>query len=167
PASVRVYLCLTPCDMRRSFDGLHALVREHLRRTSVCVRQPTAGSGQDSVRGPRRVCDVEQAPGGGHVRNAVGRGRRGTPARDREFTERNKIEALLRELLDAKRNRKSEQLSADQLALLATLWQARQAEAPSQPDDSDDHDPSPNPGTGGSAPKKRAGGRQPLPRPLQ
>jgi transposase len=30
PASVRVYLCLRPCDMRRSFDGLHALVREHL-----------------------------------------------------------------------------------------------------------------------------------------
>ncbi len=26
PASVRVYLCLKPCDMRRSFDGLHALV---------------------------------------------------------------------------------------------------------------------------------------------
>lgn len=30
PASVRVYLCLTPCDMRKSFDGLHALVRDHL-----------------------------------------------------------------------------------------------------------------------------------------
>jgi transposase len=30
PGSVRVYLCLTPCDMRKSFDGLHALVREHL-----------------------------------------------------------------------------------------------------------------------------------------
>ena len=30
PASVRVYLCLTPCDMRKSFDGLHELVREHL-----------------------------------------------------------------------------------------------------------------------------------------
>lgn len=26
PASVRVYLCTAPCDMRRSFDGLHALV---------------------------------------------------------------------------------------------------------------------------------------------
>jgi transposase len=26
PASVRVYLCTVPCDMRRSFDGLHALV---------------------------------------------------------------------------------------------------------------------------------------------
>lgn len=25
PASVRVYLCTVPCDMRRSFDGLHAL----------------------------------------------------------------------------------------------------------------------------------------------
>lgn len=26
PASVRVYLCTAPCDMRRSFDGLHSLV---------------------------------------------------------------------------------------------------------------------------------------------
>jgi transposase len=30
PASVRVYVCLTPCDMRRSFDSLHALVRDRL-----------------------------------------------------------------------------------------------------------------------------------------
>ncbi len=30
PGSVRVYLCLTACDMRKSFDGLHTLVREHL-----------------------------------------------------------------------------------------------------------------------------------------
>ena len=30
PVSVRVYLCLTPCDMRKSFDSLHALVREHM-----------------------------------------------------------------------------------------------------------------------------------------
>jgi transposase len=30
PASVRVYLCLTPCDMRKSFDALAALVREYL-----------------------------------------------------------------------------------------------------------------------------------------
>ena len=30
PASVRVYLCLSPCDMRLSFDGLHVLVRDHL-----------------------------------------------------------------------------------------------------------------------------------------
>ena len=30
PASVRVYLYLTACDMRKRFDGLHALVREHL-----------------------------------------------------------------------------------------------------------------------------------------
>ena len=31
PASVRVYLCTSPCDMRRSFDGLHALVAERLQ----------------------------------------------------------------------------------------------------------------------------------------
>lgn len=31
PASVRVYLCLSPCDMRKSFDSLQALVRDHLQ----------------------------------------------------------------------------------------------------------------------------------------
>jgi transposase len=85
---------------------------------------------------------------------------------DRECTERNKIEALLRELLDARRNRKSEQLSADQLALFAAAWQARQAEAESSttPDRADDDDtPSPD----GSVPKKRTGGRQALPRHLK
>jgi len=88
---------------------------------------------------------------------------------DREFTQRNKIEALLRELLDAKRNRKSEQLSADQLALFAAAWQARQAEveAPAKPDDSDDNNPNAAPGGGESTAKKRTGGRQPLPRHLK
>lgn len=31
PASVRVYLCLKACDMRKSFDGLRTLVEEHLQ----------------------------------------------------------------------------------------------------------------------------------------
>lgn len=86
---------------------------------------------------------------------------------DREFTERNKIETLLRELLDARRNRKSEQLSADQLALFAAAWQARQAETEvsAKADESDDNDV--NPGGGEPTPKKRAGGRQPLPRHLK
>src|SRR5688572_3651020 len=85
---------------------------------------------------------------------------------DREFTERSKIETLLRELLDAKRNRKSEQLSADQLALFAAAWQARQAatETPESPTDSEDHDgDDTSAGAAGSAPKKRTGGRQALP----
>jgi transposase len=87
---------------------------------------------------------------------------------DREFSERNKIEALLRELLDGKRSRKSEQLSADQLALFAAAWQARQAEAePAKPEGSDDDDSNANPGSGESAAKKRSGGRQPLPRHLK
>jgi transposase len=87
---------------------------------------------------------------------------------DREFSERNKIEALLRELLDAKRSRKSEQLSAGQLALFAAAWQARQAEAePAKPEGSEDDDSNANSGGGESAAKKRSGGRQPLPRHLK
>jgi transposase len=31
PASVRVYLCTSACDMRRSFDGLHAVVTNTMR----------------------------------------------------------------------------------------------------------------------------------------
>jgi transposase len=85
---------------------------------------------------------------------------------DREAAERSKIESLLRELLDAKRSRKSEQLSADQLALFAAAWQAREdkAEAP-KPDAEDDDDIA----SGGAAapPPKRTGGRQALPRHLK
>jgi transposase len=87
---------------------------------------------------------------------------------DRESTERTKFQNLLRELLDARRNRKSEQLSADQLALFAEAWQARQTEAtpPAVPSGSDD-DAAAAPGAGDAAPKKRTGGRQPLARHLK
>jgi len=88
---------------------------------------------------------------------------------DREFTEGSKIETLLRELLDAKRNRKSEQLSADQLALFVAAWQARQAtaeasESSAGPDDEGDDA---KPGAGKTDRKKKTGGRQPLPRHLK
>lgn len=86
---------------------------------------------------------------------------------DRESAERSKFETLLRELLDARRNRKSEQLSAAQLTLFAAAWQARQAdsEAATKPEDSDsDNKPS---GAAASAPNKKSGGRQPLPRHLK
>jgi transposase len=88
---------------------------------------------------------------------------------DREFTERNKIESLLRELLDAKRNRKSEQLSADQLALFAAVWQARQAEAEASEatDSRDDDDDQTQPGSRQPGGRKGGNGRQPLPRNLK
>jgi transposase len=31
PDSVRVYLCASACDMRKSFDGLHALVTQSMQ----------------------------------------------------------------------------------------------------------------------------------------
>src|SRR5260370_32252956 len=86
---------------------------------------------------------------------------------DRECTERNKIEVLLRELLNARRNRKREQLSSDQLVLFAAAWQARQAEGERTEPDGSDGDTNDNPGAGESASKKRTGGRQPLSRHLK
>src|SRR5689334_7717678 len=87
---------------------------------------------------------------------------------DREFTERHKIEALLRELLDAKRNRKSEQLSADQLALFVAAWEARQtAEGADALDRHDDNDQNAQPGAGEGVRNKGRGGRQALPRHLK
>jgi len=87
---------------------------------------------------------------------------------DREFSERNKIESLLRELLDAKRNRKSEQLSADQLGLFAAAWQARQAaaEGADTTKGPDDDDQNVKPGASDGT-QKRSSGRQALPRHLK
>jgi transposase len=89
---------------------------------------------------------------------------------DREFTERGKVETLLRELLDAKRNRKSEQLSDEQLALFAAHWQARQTEreaANAAGTKDDDNDEAGKPGVSSATPGKKPGGRQALPRHLK
>jgi transposase len=75
---------------------------------------------------------------------------------------------LLRELLDAKRNRKSEQLSADQLALFAALWEARQKERQDAAHDDDaDENSASGAGSAVPGPKKTGGGRQALPRHLK
>jgi transposase len=88
---------------------------------------------------------------------------------DRSLAEQSKYQSLLRELLEAQRNRKSEQLSKEQLALFEAAWQARNAEAESTAaDDDDDVD-----GDAGSASKPNAtstpkrGGRQALARHLK
>ena len=44
PASVRVYLCMAACDMRRSFDGLAALVREQMELDPLCGHLYVFGS---------------------------------------------------------------------------------------------------------------------------
>jgi transposase len=84
---------------------------------------------------------------------------------DRESAARHKVETILRELIEARRNRKSEQLSADQLALFAAVWEARQKresgdseEGPKDPD----NDPKTKPDSSPQKKTKNGGGRQPL-----
>jgi transposase len=88
---------------------------------------------------------------------------------DRSMAEQNKYQGLLRELLEAQRTRKSEQLSKEQLALFEAAWQARHPEdkesAGEDDDDLDSH-------TGaGQKPNETANhkrsGRQPLARHLK
>jgi transposase len=81
---------------------------------------------------------------------------------DRAFAEQHKYEALLRELLEAQRNRKSERLSKEQLALFEAAWQARQTEDGSE--DDDDLDDAPGGQKADESQPKKRGGRQPLAR---
>lgn len=75
-----------------------------------------------------------------------------------ESTEKDKYRSLLRELLEAERGRKSEQLSKEQLALFEELWKASEAEdeEESEPDAEPEQDKAREPQT------KKRGGRQPL-----
>ena len=85
-----------------------------------------------------------------------------------ESAEKDKYRSLLRELLEAQRSRKSEQLSKEQLDLFETLWQAATAEE-DEPDtaaDDIDDDPQGNHKPEGKA-NQRRGGRQPLARHLK
>jgi transposase len=86
---------------------------------------------------------------------------------EREFTERHKYENLLRELLDAQRNRKSEQLSKEQLELFEAAWKAQIPEEDSAAETEGDLDDNPadEPKPQGT-PNKKRGGRQPLARHL-
>jgi transposase len=75
-----------------------------------------------------------------------------------ESSEKDKYRSLLRELLDAQRNRKSEQLSKEQLALFEALWKAN------DPEQEEDSEPATEPEQDEpeeSQAKKRSG-RQPL-----
>ena len=87
---------------------------------------------------------------------------------DRAFAEQHKYENLLRELLEAQRNRKSEQLSKEQLALFEVAWQARNPEDESAADEDDDDFGNDAPGSQKSeqTPNRKRGGRQPLARHL-
>ena len=72
---------------------------------------------------------------------------------DRAFAEQHEYQDLLRELLDAQRNRKSQQLSKEHLPLLEATWQARNREEESYTGE-DDGDLG-NAGKGGQKPDDR------------
>lgn len=86
---------------------------------------------------------------------------------DRSLAEQNKYQSLLRELLEARRNRKSEQLSKEQLALFEEAWRTRNAdEETAAGDDDDDLDSAVGSGQANETPSRKRGGRQPLTRHL-
>jgi len=87
---------------------------------------------------------------------------------DRAFAEQHKYASLLRELLEAQRNRKSEQLSKEQLALFEAAWQARNPEGKSDADEDDDNFGNDAHGSlkPDETPNKKRGGRRPLARHL-
>jgi transposase len=78
---------------------------------------------------------------------------------DHAFAEKEKFESLLRELLDAQRHRKSEQLSKEQLALFETLWKASDLEEDGDPEVEPEQDNQDNPE---QRQTKKRSGRQPL-----
>jgi transposase len=80
-----------------------------------------------------------------------------------ESSEKNKYRSLLRELLDAQRNRKSEQLSKEQLTLFETLWKASEPEADAEDSETGADQEQDNKEEPPEAAKKRTG-RQPLAR---
>ena len=76
-----------------------------------------------------------------------------------ESAEKDKYRSLLRELLEAQRNRKSEQLSKEQLALFEELWKAQQAE-----NESEEAEPDAGGEEAAQTPRtKKASVRKPLP----
>lgn len=62
PAGTPIYLCTTPVDFRKGFDGLTGIVTQsfgHNVTDGRCsVRQPQAGSHQGTVVGNRLADDV-------------------------------------------------------------------------------------------------------------
>ena len=76
-----------------------------------------------------------------------------------ESSEKDKYRSLLRELLDAQRNRKSEQLSKEQLGLFEAFWKASEP----QEEDSVDSEPEASEQDKPEEPQtKKRSGRQPL-----
>jgi hypothetical protein len=60
PASQRaVYLCLTPCDMRKSFDSLYALVRDHLELDALAGHLLVSGTDLSTAKGRNGTVNSE------------------------------------------------------------------------------------------------------------
>ncbi len=82
-----------------------------------------------------------------------------------ESSEKNKYRSLLRELLEAQRNRKSEQLSKEQLTLFETLWNAGDPDDAAEDEEDSKGETEQDQDTPEEPPQaKKRSGRQPLAR---
>ena len=72
----KIYLYAKPLDMRKSFDGLHAIVQSEFLRDIRCgrcvsVSQPPPGSHQADPLGSGRLGDLDEAFGTRHLPEAA------------------------------------------------------------------------------------------------
>jgi len=69
--SLKVFVAVEACDMRKGFNGLHALVAERLgedlKQGVVCVQQPAAHAAQNHLLGWHWHLGADQAAGARHL----------------------------------------------------------------------------------------------------
>ena len=73
PGSLRIYVALEPCGMRKSFNGLYAVARKNSRK--IRGAEPCSRSSTNAATGSS--CSTSTAPGCGFWRNGL------RPARSR------------------------------------------------------------------------------------
>ena len=70
PPSLKIFLSVEPCDMRKGFNGLHALVSERLGEDVRVFRNDAITARELDARDPAHIV-ISPGPGGGSARMGI------------------------------------------------------------------------------------------------